>query len=123
MLSRAAILSSVNQGGAYRDFLRSLDTPIVTIGNKIAEGIPFVSIQEKKAAKEATEAILYKGYEKIVFVCPPLERTEGNTYVHRQRLEGFLEALSNWRDKIKTGEAADAVSAMNVESVVIEQEK
>ena len=117
------ILSSVNQGGAYRDFLRSLDTPIVTIGNKIAEGIPFVSIQEKKAAKEATEAILNKGYEKIVFVCPPLERTEGNTYVHRQRLEGFLEALSNWRDKIKTGEAADAVSAMNVESVVIEQEK
>ncbi len=91
------ILSSVNQGEEYRDFLKSLDTPIVTIGNKIAEGIPFVSIQEKKAAKEATEAILRKGYEKIVFVCPPLEQTEANTYVHRQRLEGFTEAVEQWK--------------------------
>ena len=62
------ILSSVNQGKEYLDFLRSLDTPIVTIGNKIADGIPFVSIEEKKAAREATETILRNGYEKIVFV-------------------------------------------------------
>lgn len=91
------ILSSVNQGNEYRDFLRSLDTPIVTIGNRIAEGIPFVSIEEKKAAKEAARTILTKGYEKIVFVCPPVEQTEGNTYVHRQRLEGFTEAVDQWK--------------------------
>lgn len=91
------ILSSVNQGKEYRDFLKSLDTPIVTIGNKIADGIPFVSIEEKKAAAEATQMILEKGYEKIVFVCPPVERTEGNTYVHRQRLEGFTEAVARWK--------------------------
>jgi len=91
------ILSSVNQGKEYRDFLRSLDTPIVTIGNKIADGIPFVSIEEKKAAREATETILRNGYEKIVFVCPPLEQTEGNTYVHRQRMEGFTEAVEQWK--------------------------
>lgn len=91
------ILSSVNQGKAYRDFLRSLDTPIVTIGNKISDGIPFVSIKEKEAAGEAAETILKKGYEKIVFVCPPLEQTEGNTYVHRQRLEGFTEAVERWK--------------------------
>lgn len=91
------ILSSVNQGKEYRDFLKSLDTPIVTIGNKIADGIPFVSIEEKKAAMEATQMILEKGYEKIVFVCPPVERTEGNTYVHRQRLEGFTEAVARWK--------------------------
>lgn len=90
------ILSSVNQGDAYREFLQSLDTPIVTIGNRIADGIPFVSIQEKKATGEATEVILKKGYGKIVFVCPPLERTEENTYVHTQRLEGFLETAARW---------------------------
>lgn len=90
------ILSSVNQGSEYRDFLQRLDTPIVTIGNKIAEDLPFVSIEEKKAAREATEEILRRGYEKIVFVCPPLERRDENTYVHRQRLEGFEEALSLW---------------------------
>ena len=90
------ILSSVNQGSEYRDFLNRLDTPIVTIGNKIAEDLPFVSIEEKKAAREATEEILRKGYEKIVFVCPPLERSEENTYVHRQRLDGFEEAVYSW---------------------------
>lgn len=58
------ILSSVNQGSEYRDFLNRLDTPIVTIGNKIAEDLPFVSIEEKKAAREATEEILRKGYVK-----------------------------------------------------------
>ncbi|MDE6604200.1 MAG: LacI family transcriptional regulator [Lachnospiraceae bacterium] len=94
------ILSSVNQGEEYREFLQSLDTPIVTIGNKIADGIPFVSIQEKKAAREATEVILQKGYEKIVFVCPPLEQTETNTYVHQQRLEGFQEAVAEWNRKL-----------------------
>ncbi|MDE6387973.1 MAG: LacI family transcriptional regulator [Lachnospiraceae bacterium] len=104
------ILSSVNQGSEYRDFLRSLDTPIVTIGNKIAEDLPFVSIQEKKAARQATEEILHKGYEKIVFVCPPLERTEENTYVHRQRLEGFKEAVASWN----SGEAC-------IESIVIDR--
>lgn len=94
------ILSSVNQGSEYRDFLKRLDTPIVTIGNKIAEDLPFVSIEEKKAARVATEEILRKGYEKIVFVCPPLERREENTYVHRQRLDGFEEAVSSWnRDR------------------------
>ncbi len=90
------ILSSVNQGSEYKDFLNRLDTPIVTIGNKIAEDLPFVSIEEKKAAREATEEILRKGYEKIVFVCPPLERSEENTYVHRQRLDGFEEAVFSW---------------------------
>ncbi len=106
------ILSSVNQGEEYKNFLQSLDTPIVTIGNKIADGIPFVSIQEKKAAKEATEVILRKGYEKIVFVCPPLEQTETNTYVHQQRREGFLEAVAE-RNQDTAGRQAE------IETVII----
>lgn len=92
------ILSSVNQGDVYKEFLQSLDIPIVTIGNRIADGIPFVGIQEKKVAKEATELILGRGYGKIVFVCPPLEQ-KGNTYVHQQRLEGFTEAVAEWEDR------------------------
>lgn len=115
------ILSSVNRGDAYRDFLSSLDTPIVTIDNKIADGIPFVSIQGKKAAKEATEEILQRGYGKIVFVCPPLERIEENTYVHQQRLEGFEAAMSAWREEKKAGGAARAIRKMDVESIVIDR--
>lgn len=110
------ILSSVNQGEEYRDFLQSLDTPIVTIGNKVADGVPFVSIQEKKAAKEATEVILQKNYEKIVFVCPPLEQTETNTYVHQQRLEGFQEAVVEWNRK-------SGKERTDVETVIIGKSK
>jgi len=110
------ILSSVNQGEAYREFLQSLDTPIVTIGNRIADGIPFVGIEEKKAAREATETILRKGYGKIVFVCPPLERNgKENTHVHQQRLEGFREAVAEWEGQCG--------SAGKVEAVVIGKNK
>lgn len=92
------ILSSVNQGEEYKKFLQSLDTPIVTIGNKIADGISFVGIQEKKAAKKAAQVILNKGYEKIIFVCPPLDRRGiDNTYVHQERTDGFLEAVAEWQ--------------------------
>lgn len=36
------ILSSVNEGKAYRTFLESLHRPIVSVDNRIADGIPFV---------------------------------------------------------------------------------
>lgn len=88
------ILSSVNQGEAYREFLQSLDTPVVSIGNRIADGIPFVGIREREAAREAVRRILQAGYERIVFVCPPLaDRGKENIYVHEERNAGFLEAV------------------------------
>ena len=87
------ILSSVNEGEAYRDFLESLDTPLVSVDNKIAEGLPFVSIDEKAAMGEAVRRAVKKKYQKLVFVCPALEPGEAqNAYVHRQRLMGFQEA-------------------------------
>lgn len=119
------VLSSVNQGEEYKKFLQSLDTPIVTIGNKIADGIPFVGIQEKKAAKEATEVILGKGYEKIVFVCPPLERKgKENTHVHQERLEGFMEAVAEWKEKnrdVAVGRSGE--KRIEIEAVVIGKNK
>lgn len=85
------ILSSVNEGEEYRDFLDNLEIPIVSVDNKIAEGIPFVSIDQKAAMEEAVGRVLEKGYERIVFVCPAME-AEQNIYVHRERLKGFEEA-------------------------------
>lgn len=87
------ILSPVNKGEHFNKFLQSLDTPLVIIGNKVSEEIPFVGIDERQAAKEATEKIMDSGYERVVFVCPPLgESKEGNNYTHEQRLKGFMEA-------------------------------
>lgn len=90
------ILSSIHNGEEYKAFLEGLNTPIVTIDNKVADGIPFVGIKEREAAKVATERILSSGYEKLVFVCPPLsDRNQENIYVHEERLSGFLEAMEN----------------------------
>lgn len=94
------ILSSVNKGEDYKKFLESLDTPIVTIDNKIAEGIPFAGIKEREAAKTAVMHMTGKGYEKLVFVCPPLsDSKKENSYVHEERAKGFLEAMKAHADK------------------------
>lgn len=88
------IVSSVNEGEAYRNFLRSLDIPIVSVDNKIAEGIPFVGIDQRRAMTDATARMIEKTYEKLVFVCPPMEDAgKRNIYVHRERLKGFREAV------------------------------
>ena len=90
------ILSSVNEGPEYAKFLESLETPIVTVDNKIADGIPFVSIDQRVAMREAVEHILeMKKYERIVFVCPAMAVAgEQNIYVHRERKKGFEEAMA-----------------------------
>lgn len=88
------ILSSVNEGEEYRKFLSTLGMPIVSVDNKIADGLPFVSIDQKKAMEEVTAHVLEKGYRKLVFVCPPMDaREKENVYVHEERLKGFQEAL------------------------------
>ena len=102
------ILSSVNQGKEYKKFLESLNTPIVTIDNKIEENIPFVGINEREAAREAAVQIIERGYQKVVFVCPPLlDRGKENVYVHEEREKGFKEAM---------------MCTTEVEAVVIDQE-
>lgn len=91
------ILSSINKGEEYKKFLDSLNKPIVTIDNKIADGIPFVGIDGKKAVAEGTKKIIEKGYEKIVFVCPPLaDKDYENVYVHEMRAEGFKETMAEY---------------------------
>ncbi len=88
------IVSSVNEGGEYRKFLESLDVPIVSVDNKIADGIPFVGIDQRQAMRQAAEKVLEKGYTKLVYVCPPIDdQSERNIYVHRERLAGFQEAV------------------------------
>ncbi|WP_027629179.1 LacI family DNA-binding transcriptional regulator [Ruminiclostridium cellobioparum] len=89
------ILSSINKGVEYKKFLENLKKPIVTIDNKIAEGIPFVGIDGRKAAADGTQKIIEKGYEKVVFVCPPLaDKASENVYVHEMRAKGFQETLA-----------------------------
>ncbi len=90
------ILSSINEGDEYRDFLEELGIPVVSVDNKIADGIPFVDISQRKAMKSATEKVISSGYEHLIFVCPPINGNDKeNIYVHKKRLEGFNQATEN----------------------------
>lgn len=95
------ILSSVNKGEEYKKFIESLNIPVVTIDNKVAEGIPFVTVNGRAAIREAVKLVIQSGYEKIVFVCPPLaDKQMENIYVHEERTAGFLEAVQQ-RDNLE----------------------
>lgn len=88
------ILCPVNKGDGFQQFLKSLPIPVIVIGNLIAPDIPFIGIDERKAARDATEFILSRQYGRIVFVCPPLaDRAKENIYSHEQRLAGYREAV------------------------------
>ncbi|QFJ53713.1 LacI family DNA-binding transcriptional regulator [Pseudobutyrivibrio xylanivorans] len=96
------ILSSINEGDEYREFLEGLGIPIVSVDNKIAEGIPFVDISQRKAMKTATEKVVAAGYKKLVFVCPPIKGNPNeNIYVHQKRMEGFKQAVDKAGAKVK----------------------
>jgi len=90
------ILSSVNKGNEYTQYLNSIKIPIITITNNISKNIPYVGINDHDAAKEATQYILSKGYEKIIYISPPLELTgQVNLYSPEQRLLGFKKTFKN----------------------------
>lgn len=101
------ILSSVNEGDEYREFLDSLGMPIVSVDNRIADGIPFVSIDQRAAMKASVCHVLEKPYERVVFVCPAFAAGEKeNLYVHRERFKGFqagvAEAVREQKREIET---------------------
>lgn len=91
------ILSPVSKDAEFAEYLRTLQIPYIIIGNKVASDIPYVGIDEMKAALEATNKIAEKNYEKIVFVCPPLcDIEKENIYTHIQREKGFQKAMEQY---------------------------
>lgn len=101
------IVSSVNEGEEYREFLDSLDIPVVSVDNKIADGVPFVGIDQKGAMMDAACKVIDRNYKKIVFVCPPIDyEGERNVYVHKERLKGFQEIMEQ-NGNIETGYLMD----------------
>ncbi len=81
------VLCPCNDSTEYKNYLLSLDIPIVTVGNKL-DGIPYFSIDNAQAVKDTTEYVISKGYNKLIYVKPPLK--ESNTYAQDIRLESFL---------------------------------
>lgn len=88
------LLSAVNKGPEFEQFLTSLNIPVVCIGNYVSDRFSTVMIDEAQAARDAVRLIISKGYQRIVFVCPPLAvQDERNVYSHVQRAAGFNAEL------------------------------
>lgn len=87
------ILCPVNKGRSFHKFIKDLPIPVMVVGNLISPDIPFIGIDEYHAAGDAFKLIKSKGYNRIVFVCPPLaDRERENIYSHTKRMEGFRDA-------------------------------
>ena len=70
------LINPINKGKEFEDFLLSLHVPVVCIGNQVSEKITTVQVNEMVATMDAVKHIVSKGYEKILFICPPLEMKE-----------------------------------------------
>lgn len=93
------LINPINKGESFEQFLLSLHVPVVCIGNQVSGKITTVQVNEMVATMDAVKHIVSKDYEKIVFVCPPLEMKETqNTYTHEQRELGFRAAMGMYPD-------------------------
>lgn len=89
------ILSPINKGAAFDEFLKKQGLPIVAISNRISGQWPFVGLNDAKAAKLGAEYIKNKGYRQIIYLAPPLVAKKDNIYAQEKRLEGFLESFND----------------------------
>lgn len=105
------LITPVNQGKKFEEFLLSLDIPIVCIGNYVSDAFSTVLIDEYRAAMDAVQYILQHGYQNIIFVCPPLAFSkEQNVYSHLQRAKGVRDAMKKHRGaSFETVEGADYI--------------
>ncbi len=87
------IILSVNRGEEFLQFIKKLNKPIVTIGNRISSETPYVWIDDTQATKDLVKLHKSKGYKHIIYVSPPLRRLgQENLYVPEQRYLAFKQA-------------------------------
>lgn len=91
------LISPMNKGKDFEEFLLSLHIPVVCIGNYVSDAITTVQVDECAAVKSAVQLMVSKGYRRIVFMCPPLEDAAvHNIYTHERRAAGFWEAAGTY---------------------------
>lgn len=113
------LVCPVNKGPEFEKFLLDLPIPVVSIGNFISPKIPYVGIDDELGAKDATSLLISKGYEFIIFVCPPLsDKKNENVYTHEHRAIGFQEQLN--KNKQVGGVIIDSWDYINMVDRILE---
>lgn len=87
------VFSVISDPEFYKNIINT-GIPVVTVGNRI-DGIPFVGINDYEAMKCGTEFVLSRGYEKLIYTAPLLERENAqNMSTQSLRRDGFLDAVN-----------------------------
>ncbi len=89
------ILFSKNQGKEFNRYLKTLDTPIVSIINQIHPMHSFVGINDYSAIYDAVQFLFAKGYRKFIYVRTNLSPTKRENFSLEQRLAGFRNAVKD----------------------------
>lgn len=88
------ILFTVNKGEQFESYLSKLNIPIITILNYVSEKWEYIGIRDRQAMKEAIDYIVGEGYQKYIYISPPLAYLgKTNIYTQEERLNGFHEGL------------------------------
>ena len=87
------ILFSTNNDQQFLEYLRKCPVPIITVMTQL-EDFTSVGIDDYQAMYDATKYVLSKGYERILYISPPLSYVNNmNIKVQQLRHQGFLDAL------------------------------
>jgi len=96
------IMCPINKGQKYQSYLKDLNMPVVTVGNKISNDFSYVGINDKKAMFAAVKHIIKQDYREIIYVSPPLAKMEDeNIYAQEQRFKGFKAGVEDLERNIK----------------------
>ncbi len=98
-LAGLIVLSVLPDAACLRSFAET-GVPVIAVGNRV-EGLPFVGIDDKAAMEEGTRHVLSRGYERLVYVAPLLERaTAQNIGAQTERYHGFLDASAGHGERV-----------------------
>lgn len=84
------VICPINSGEDFESYLLSLNIPVITVGKRL-KNIPYVGIDNALAMTEVTEYLISKGYDKLIYVKPPLG--ESCAFAREERLNAFLDSV------------------------------
>lgn len=86
-LDGAIVLS--HHGPELAQAMEASRQPVVFVGNPEVDGVCFVDLDNRQAARTATEHLIAGGSRRIATIAGPRDMVSG-----RHRLEGFVEAMT-----------------------------
>ena len=90
------LIVPVNKGAAFQERLGNLNIPVISIGNRINATWPCISVDYARASEDAVDFLADRGYRRVIYLCPPLERAESvNASAVVSRAEGYRRAVQN----------------------------